>query len=85
MTHYVVKHAEHDVRLHAEDGSEPLSEGWETWPSPNDIADQCAADGPGGSLLGDADLRAAFVDAVSGGLDHLDTTRGDPVPWDATS
>jgi len=83
MTHYLVKHSEGDVRLHAEDGTEPLSSGWSEWPDANDIADQCAADGPGGSLLGQDDLRAAFVDAVSGGINRRDLTiDAETVPWE---
>lgn len=82
MTHYIVKHATDEYRLHAEDGSEPLSSGWADRPDANDIADQCAADGPGGSLLGNADLRAVFVDAVSDGLRYRDLTIPDEtVPW----
>lgn len=82
MTHYLVKHSEGDVRLHAKDGSEPLSSGWPDWPTANEIADQCATDGPGGSLLGQSDLRATFVDAVSGGIDRRDLTiDGETVPW----
>ncbi|MCD2202733.1 hypothetical protein [Halobacterium sp. KA-6] len=82
MTHYLVKHSEGDVRLHAEDGSEPLSSGWSEWPSPNDVAEQCAADGPGGSLLGQDVLREVFVDAVSGEIHKRDLTLdGESVPW----
>lgn len=82
MTHYLVKHGEGDLRLHAEDGTEPLLSGWSDWPEANQIADQCASDGPGGSLLGEDDLRVAFVDTVSGGLHRRDLTIGDEtVPW----
>ncbi len=82
MTHYLVKHSDGEYRIHAEDGTEPLSSGWSERPSTNDIADQCAADGPGGSLLGQSDLRAVFVDAVSGGIMFRDlTTDGETVPW----
>lgn len=82
MTHHLVKHAEGDVRLHAEDGTEPLSSGWFDWPTTTEIADQCADDGPGGSLLGQADLRAVFVDAVSGSISRRDLTiEAETVPW----
>lgn len=82
MTHYLVKHSDGDVRYHAEDGSEPLSTGWSDWPTVNDIADQCAAEAPGGSLLGQTNLRGAFVDAVSGGINRRDLTNPDEtVPW----
>lgn len=82
MTHYLVKHSEGDVRLHAKDGSEPLSSGWSDWPTLKDIADQCAEDGPGGSLLAQADLRAVFVDVVSGGINKRNLTITDEtVPW----
>jgi len=82
MTHYLVKHDSNDIRLHAVDGTEPLSSGWSDWPDANQIADQCAADGPGGSLLGQADLREAFVDAVSSGINRRDLTIPDEtVPW----
>jgi len=82
MTHYLVRHAEDDIRLHFEDGSEPLTSGWSGWPDPNDIVDQCAADGPGGSLLGQTELREVFVDAVSGGIIKRDLTIDEEtVPW----
>jgi hypothetical protein len=82
MTHYVVKHASDDYRVHASDGTEPLSSGWSDRPDANDIADQCADDSPTGSLLGQADLRAVFVDAVSAGLVYRDLTiDGETVPW----
>lgn len=82
MVHYIVKHGSEDYRLHADDGTEPLSSGWSDRPDANDIADQCAADGPGGSLLGDYALRGVFVDAVSGGLVYRDLTIPDEtVPW----
>lgn len=83
MTHYLVKHTDGDIRLHAEDGSEPLSTGWSDWPTLNDIADQCAEDGPGASFLGQKEIRAAFVDAVSGGIHRRDMTIPDEtVPWE---
>lgn len=79
---YLVKHAVNDYRIHLEDGSEPLSSGWAERPDPNDIADQCAADGTSGSLLGDPDLRAVFVDTVSRRLVYRDlTTPDETVPW----
>lgn len=82
MTHYLVKHSEEDVRIHAEDGTEPLSNGWSEYPTVNEIAAQCAEDGPGGSLLGQQDLRTAFVDAVTGGIKRRDLTIEDEtVPW----
>jgi len=82
MTHYVVKHDSNDYRVHAEDGTEPLLSGWSERPNVNDIAKQCADDGPGGSLLGNQDLRGVFVDATSGGLVYRDLTiDGETVPW----
>lgn len=82
MSYYLVKHGDGDIRLHAEDGTEPLSSGWGSWPSRTEIAEQIAADGPGGSLLGDPSLRPAFVDTVTGGLKERDLTRdGETVPW----
>jgi len=38
-------------------------------------------DGPGGSLLGQDNLRAVFVDAVASNIDYRDTTTGDLLPW----
>lgn len=82
MTYYIVKHGIEDYRIHAEDGTEPLSNGWSERPTAHDIADQCAADGPGGSLLGDPDLRGVFVAAVSAGFNYRDLTIDDEtVPW----
>jgi len=82
MTHFLVRHSDNDIRLHDADGNEPLSRGWAEWPTVNEIANQCAAEGPGGSLLGDATLRSAFVDAVSGGIKKRDLTLDDEtVPW----
>jgi hypothetical protein len=82
MTHYIVKHSDGDFRVHSEDGSEPLSQGWSSRPNTNEIAGQAAKDGPGGSLLGDADLRSLFVDTVSDGLRYRDlTTPDETVPW----
>lgn len=82
MTHYIVCHDESDYRLHAEDGTEPVSTSWSERPSTNDITNAIADAGPGGSLLGDEVLRQAFVDAVSGGLRYRDlTTEGETVPW----
>lgn len=82
MTHYIVKHSSSEYRVHAPDGSEPLSSAFTDKPGPNEIANQCAADGPGGSLLGQDGLRAVFVDAVSGGMVYRDLTIADEtVPW----
>jgi len=82
MMHYLVKHESGDFRLHTSDGSEPLSTGWQSQPSVNDIVAQCAEDGPGGSLLGQNDIRGVFVDAISGGISYRDLTQdNETVPW----
>lgn len=82
MTHYLVKHAANDFRLHRQDGTEAVTATWTDRPNVNDLATAIAADGPGGSLLGDPDLRAAFVDVVSGGVRYRDLTISDEtVPW----
>jgi hypothetical protein len=82
MSHYLVGHAEGDWRVHADNGTEPLSTGWNHRPTVNEITEQAAEDGPGGSLLGRSDLRSLFVDAVSGGIVYRDLTRdGETVPW----
>lgn len=46
MTHYVVTHGPDDIRLHAEDGTEPISQTWTVRPTTNDLADAIAAAGP---------------------------------------
>jgi len=82
MTHYIVKHSGSDYRIHAEDGSEPLSSGWSSKPTKIDIADQASEDVPAGSLLGNQDLRRVFVDTISGDLSYRDLTVSDEtVPW----
>lgn len=82
MTHYIVKHSESDYRLHEEDGKEPISSGWSNRPDTNDIANQAAIDGPGGSIWGDDNLRSVMVDALSGGIVYRDLTIPDEtVPW----
>lgn len=80
--HYLVRHSEGDVRFQSEDGTEPLSTGWSEFPNKHEIADQCADDGPGGSLLGQSDLRAAFIDVVSDDVAIIDLVNEDrPLPW----
>lgn len=82
MTHYLVRHTDGDIRLHSEDGSEPLSGGWDHWPTVKDIANKCAAKAPDGSLLGRTELRSVFIDAVSGGVERRDLTIGQTLPWE---
>jgi hypothetical protein len=71
---FLVKHGESDYRIHLQDGTEPLSSGWSERPTANQIADQCAADAPGNSLLGQTDLRTVFVDITTNGLRYRDLT-----------
>lgn len=82
MTHYLVRHGSNDYRLHAADGSEAVTTTWSERPDLTDLATAIADDGPGGSLLGQSDLRAAFVDVVSGGVVYRDLTiEGEIEPW----
>jgi hypothetical protein len=82
MTHYLIKHADGEWRLHDDTGAEPTGDVWASRPDTNELASAIAAAGPGGSLLGDDALRAAFVDIVSGGLIYRDLTiNGETKPF----